>query len=61
MLTPDACCALLRCAADRPDLDALLAALGKVADLPGGPRLGADLAGCTRAEGGCTEPDPSSG
>lgn len=58
----DACCALLRCTADEAAaLKELPEALGYVADLTGGPRRDMDLAGCRRAEGGWTEPDPSSG
>lgn len=58
----EACCALLRCTAgEAAGLTELLEALGNVADLPGGARRGTDLAGCRRAEGGCTDPDPSSG
>ena len=61
-LIPEACSSLLRCTAGGgAGLTELLEALGNVADLPGGPLRGADLAGCRRAEGGCTDPDPSSG
>lgn len=62
LCSSDTCCALLRCTAeDAPGVNELLEALGNVADFAGAPRRDTDLAGCRRAEGGCTDPDPSSG
>ena len=49
------------CTADSAALTALWLALGKVADLAGGPRRDTDLAVCKRGDGGCTDPEPSSG